>query len=67
LWLRSDHGRVLVQVWDGNGRMPRRQEAGLDAEHGRGLLLVETLSTAWGAYTLEQSSGKVVWGMLQST
>lgn len=61
LWLDVDRERVLIQVWDGDPRQPQRQEVDLDAESGRGLLLVETLSTAWGAYALENSSGKVVW------
>lgn len=63
LWVLSDRDRVLVQVWDGNDRMPRRQEPELHAEHGRGLLLVETLCTEWGTYKLAQSSGKVVWAV----
>jgi hypothetical protein len=63
LWLRSDHERVLVQVWDGNDQMPRRQELGPDAEHGRGLLLVESLSAQWGAFAPDRSGGKVVWAI----
>lgn len=52
---------MLIQVWDGDRRLPEPQSIDLDAESGRGLLLVETLSTEWGAYPLEGSSGKVVW------
>lgn len=63
LWLRSDHERVLIQVWDGNDQMPRRQERGLDAEHGRGLLLVESLSAEWGAFAPDRPGGKVVWAI----
>jgi anti-sigma regulatory factor (Ser/Thr protein kinase) len=61
LWLQSERQHVLIQVWDGNDRTPVRQEPGLDEEHGRGLLLIETLCAKWGIYTPEQSSGKVVW------
>jgi histidine kinase-like protein len=61
LWLNADEGHVLIQVWDGDRRLPEPQSIDLDAESGRGLLLVETLSTEWGAHLLEGSSGKVVW------
>ncbi len=49
-WLTSDRHSVLIQVWDGGHCQPVRQHAGLDAEAGRGLLLVETLSAQWGCY-----------------
>jgi anti-sigma regulatory factor (Ser/Thr protein kinase) len=64
LWLRSDKQRVLIQVWDGNHRMPQRQEVeDLEAEGGRGLLLVESLGAEWGAYVVEGGTGKVVWAI----
>jgi anti-sigma regulatory factor (Ser/Thr protein kinase) len=61
LWLQSDQQRVLVKVWDGNDRAPNRQQADPEAESGRGLLLVETVSEACGVYQPHSSSGKVVW------
>jgi hypothetical protein len=64
LWLFSDGQRVLVQVWDGNDKLPAPQHAEPDAETGRGLLLVESLSAEWGTYPPEWSGGKVVWAML---
>lgn len=65
LWLTSDRNGIVVRVWDGNGdHMPVRQHAGPDADGGRGLLLVETLSTDWGTY--RKAQGKVVWAMLQA-
>jgi hypothetical protein len=67
LWLHSDKERVLVQVWDGDDRMPEPQGIDLDAENGRGLLLVATLSAEWGAYRPEGASGKCVWAMLAAT
>ena len=63
LWLHSGQERVLIQVWDGNAQMPRRQELELDAEHGRGLLLVESLSSEWGAFAPDRPGGKVVWAI----
>ncbi len=64
LWLFSDRRRVLVRVWDSDHRMPKLQNAELDAEGGRGLLLVESLSTGWGSYLPDNSSGKVVWALV---
>jgi len=45
--------------------MPERPESEPDRERGRGLLLVETLSTRSGVYTLEGTSGKVVWAEIE--
>jgi anti-sigma regulatory factor (Ser/Thr protein kinase) len=64
LWLRSDCTRLLVQVWDGSDRMPRRQEPDPEADSGRGLWLVEASCDDWGAFRPEGSSGKVVWALL---
>jgi hypothetical protein len=60
-WLLSDYRTVLVQVWDGNDRMPTRQELDPESPGGRGLWLVEAVSTDWGAFQPEHASGKVVW------
>jgi anti-sigma regulatory factor (Ser/Thr protein kinase) len=65
LWIESDREQVLVRVWDGNDQLPERQEPELDAEHGRGLLLVESLSAKFGVYKPERSSGKVVWALCE--
>ncbi len=59
LWLSCDLHRILISVWDGNGQMPVRQDAGPDEESGRGLMLVEHLSSEWGTYL--KADGKVVW------
>jgi anti-sigma regulatory factor (Ser/Thr protein kinase) len=52
LWLCSDRKHVLIQVWDGNSRLPvpRDPDPDPDSEGGRGLLLVDVLSAEWGAY-----------------
>jgi len=62
-WLTSDRRNVLIQVWDGDHRQPLPQNPGPDAECGRGLLLVETLSTQWGCYTPDGQDGKIVWAL----
>jgi hypothetical protein len=63
-WLASDRQRVLIQVGDASDRCPAPRHPGPDAESGRGLLLVESLSADWGSYPPERSSGKVVWAIL---
>lgn len=60
LWLLSDTARVLVLVGDGSSRSPERAELAADAEGGRGLLLVEAVSTQWGWHH-DHNGGKVVW------
>jgi anti-sigma regulatory factor (Ser/Thr protein kinase) len=67
LWLCSDRRYVVIQVWDGDHRMPIRGPADdLEAEGGRGLLLVETLCHDKGTYVPEGASGKIVWASLNS-
>jgi anti-sigma regulatory factor (Ser/Thr protein kinase) len=64
LWLRSDRRNVLIQVWDADRHQPIPQNLGPDAECGRGLLLVETLSAQWGYYAPDgpgSPGGKIVW------
>jgi anti-sigma regulatory factor (Ser/Thr protein kinase) len=65
LWLRCDHEHLVVQVWDGNDRMPQLQAPDPEADSGRGLWLVEASSDKWGTFRLEGASGKVVWALLQ--
>ena len=62
LWLFSDGRCVAIQVWDGSSEMPLRRDADADSESGRGLLLVESLSTEWGSY--RKADGKVVWAVV---
>jgi anti-sigma regulatory factor (Ser/Thr protein kinase) len=62
LWLVSDKSSLVIHVWDGNDDMPVRRDAAIDEESGRGLMLVESLSSDWGAY--RTATGKVVWVMV---
>jgi hypothetical protein len=62
-WLTSDQRSVLIQVWDGNHHGPVRKDVGPNAEAGRGLLLIETLSAQWGWYTPDGRGGKIVWAV----
>ena len=64
LWLTSDRHSVLIQVWDVDHHHPVRQDVGPDAEAGRGVLLIETLSEQWGFYAPDGQDGKIVWALL---
>lgn len=66
LWLASDGQHAVIQVWDASERQPVHEAVPLDAETGRGLMLVESLSDEWGSYTPEASSGKVVWAVISN-
>jgi anti-sigma regulatory factor (Ser/Thr protein kinase) len=63
LWLTSNGHHVLIRVWDPDDQAPAPETAGLAAESGRGLLLVETLSTQWGCFAPHDKDGKIVWAM----
>jgi anti-sigma regulatory factor (Ser/Thr protein kinase) len=59
LWIVSDKSSLVIHCWDGNDEMPSRRDAGIDEESGRGLMLVESLGSDWGAY--RNTTGKTVW------
>jgi anti-sigma regulatory factor (Ser/Thr protein kinase) len=61
LWLLADRARVLILIWDASPRPPVRMNISDDDESGRGLLLVEAISTKWDWYFPAETSGKVVW------
>lgn len=52
-------GRLRVDVTDSGHRMPKLRQAGPDETAGRGLQLVDSLSSSWGVTPLEH--GKRVW------
>jgi hypothetical protein len=66
VWLSADEYRLVIQVWDGSDRPPVPQPVEPEADCGRGLLLVGSLSAEWGCYAPENSSGKVVWAVVAS-
>ena len=72
LWLVSDRTQVVICVWDACPQPPVRMDAAEEAENGRGLLLVEAVSTQWGWFHAEPMSpspdaahGKIVWSIVQ--
>lgn len=67
VWLLCDKARIRVLVWDGNPSPPVRQQAGEDAEAGRGLLLVEAFSEQWGWHAHHSLGGKITWCQVSVT
>ncbi|MFE3249214.1 ATP-binding protein [Streptomyces sp. NPDC059209] len=61
--LRIAGPSLYVEVWDGVPGVPEVKPLEVDAEGGRGLRLVEALTTRWGVYR-PRSGGKVVWAEL---
>ena len=65
LWLLSDAARVLILVQDDNPRPPACTVPEADAEAGRGLLLVEAVSSRWDWYVPHPGrAGEVTWVVL---
>jgi len=60
----SDGRRALIEVYDQAAGYPVMQEPGPDAEEGRGLLLVQALSSQWGWYPVPDQRFKCVWAEL---
>ena len=63
LWLLSDSAQILILVWDASPRPPVLTEASDEAEHGRGLMLVDAVSEQWGWSPTEEGDGKFVWAI----
>ncbi|WP_175499864.1 MULTISPECIES: ATP-binding protein [unclassified Streptomyces] len=53
-------GRVRVEVSDTHAGRPVLAAVPVDGEHGRGLLLVDSVASRWGV-SLRQGPGKTVW------
>jgi hypothetical protein len=74
LRLASDRRQVLVEVWDGVTAPPAPGQVSHDGETGRGLLMVEAVSSRWGYYyparrppgtAPDERATKVVWALIQ--
>jgi anti-anti-sigma factor len=57
--VRAEGDRLVVEVADGDPTLPIRRAHDLTAPTGRGLRILDELTSAWG--TREVSGGKVVW------
>jgi anti-sigma regulatory factor (Ser/Thr protein kinase) len=62
LWVTSDRESLVLRVWDASPGMPVRQEAGTGDDSGRGLMIIDALSTGWGSYP--EAGGKIVWATI---
>ncbi|MEU6823098.1 ATP-binding protein [Streptomyces atriruber] len=65
--LCADPEKLRIAVRDegcGSG-MPRPVHRGTDEEHGRGLLLVDAVSSAWGVHDAGPGIGRTVWAELR--
>jgi serine/threonine-protein kinase RsbW len=65
IWVRFQvaDDMLRLEVHDAGGEPPLLRKEGSDEESGRGLLLVEELSAAWGWYPRVGGVGKVVWAV----
>jgi anti-sigma regulatory factor (Ser/Thr protein kinase) len=67
LTLTLEHGELAISVHDHCPSAPEPRNAADDDENGRGLLLVEAMSSRSGWYSSEDGTpGKVVWAALSS-
>jgi anti-sigma regulatory factor (Ser/Thr protein kinase) len=53
-------GGLRISVSDGSSHIPRPQQPDVWSERGRGLVLVDTLASRWGADP-QPGNGKAVW------
>ncbi|MFF2654825.1 SpoIIE family protein phosphatase [Streptomyces sp. NPDC058045] len=60
LRLRRTDRRLIVEVTDGNDHLPRRRQAEPADETGRGIAIVATIASGWGARRTPDG-GKSVW------
>ncbi len=66
LRLRRTDRRLIVEVTDGDEHLPRRQQADAADETGRGIAVVATIASEWGARRLPEG-GKAVWAEFELT
>lgn len=59
---RLTHHRVRIAVGDGSRQTVASRKTADDEETGRGLLIVQALSSSWGVH--DNGPGKVVWACL---
>jgi anti-sigma regulatory factor (Ser/Thr protein kinase) len=57
--VRYDGRAVRVEVGDGSPELPTSRSPGLSEPHGRGLMLIDALSSGWGVTPTRD--GKRVW------
>lgn len=60
LALRVERTRLRVEVADADPDPPVVGHPGIDSAHGRGLVLLDALASAWGS-RVEEGRGKTIW------
>lgn len=60
LRLRRTDRRLIIEVTDGDDHLPRRRRADPADEKGRGIAIVATIASSWGARRTP-GGGKAVW------
>jgi serine/threonine-protein kinase RsbW len=58
-------GQVVLYVWDDGPGLPEREESDVEAINGRGLTIVQALSSEWGWFPV-MDCGKIVYASLGS-
>lgn len=66
LSLRHFNGMLLIEVYDTDRNPPVLDDADMDAEGGRGLMLVDALAKEW-SYFFPPYDGKVVYCLLETS
>jgi anti-sigma regulatory factor (Ser/Thr protein kinase) len=56
---------VRIAVRDGGRNIPAQRDSALESTHGRGLVIVEGFSRAWGVLPCSRG-GKVVWAVIDA-
>ncbi|CND73224.1 Uncharacterised protein [Mycobacterium tuberculosis] len=64
---RTEDGALWMEVQDPTCNLPQVQEADMDSEVGRGLLIVAQFSRRWGVRPLADQAGKVVFAVIDHT
>jgi len=64
--VESSRTGVRIEVADAVGGTPELQVNDMDAESGRGLILVDRASRAWGVEPRRDGPGKIVWFELET-
>lgn len=59
-------GDLRVEVTDHADAAPKIRDVDLEDEHGRGMLIVDTLAKAWGTGRYPLGRGKYVWFTLDT-
>ncbi|MCW2898074.1 MAG: regulatory protein [Streptosporangiaceae bacterium] len=64
---KHEGSSVSVGIWDSSPRLPAEGGGGLDAESGRGLVIVSKTADSYGAYPARNkdgANGKIVWARI---